>query len=582
MPTNPLPSSPSSQPSRPSRGRLIAAPLVLTLCVGALVAIVGARGPDTADSGTPASGTADSHTAGIRQTNAAAHAGQTSTSPALRTEWLSTPSEAARMARVERKMPPVAVPGEEPLTLTLEEWMREFRIPGLSVAVFEKNQIVWAKSYGVTQTGGTDRVGLETLFQAGSISKPVAAMAALHFVEAGKWTLDENINDKLISWKLPENAFTVDRKVTLRRLLSHSAGTTVHGFPGYAVDEPKPTVPQLLDGVKPANTAPVRVDVVPGTKTRYSGGGTTIVQLMMVDQLKKPFPRIMAETVIDPLGLKDSTYEQPLPPARAAMTATGTYADGRSVEGRWHIYPEMAAAGLWTTASDLARIAIEVSKARAGASTRVLSQAMTTQMLTKQSEVFGLGYLLGPGANQFGHGGADEGFQAYLTAFSDSGSGVAIMANSDNGSILFERLAASVAAEYGWRAFTPGNATFPALSVLASRRGADLTITAYKALKAAGTAKDLHPGVLNRVGYNLLSVGKTAEAVKVFAANVELYPEDANAYDSLAEGQLKAGDKASAIANYKKTLQMNPKNEGAVKMLEQLGVRWTPEKPPQR
>ena len=172
--------------------------------------------------------------------------------------------------------------------------------------------------------------------------------------------------------------------MTLRRLLSHTAGTTVHGFPGYAPSTPLPTLVQVLDGVQPANTAAVRVDLTPGTRERYSGGGTTIIQLMMVDQLRKPFPEIMRDTVIQPLGLAHSTYEQPLSPARAATAATGTRADGTSIEGRWHVYPEMAAAGLWTTPSDLARVAIEVSLASSGRSSRVLSQAMTKQMLTEQ------------------------------------------------------------------------------------------------------------------------------------------------------------------------------------------------------
>ena len=198
--------------------------------------------------------------------------------------------------------------------------------------------------------------------------------------------------------------------VTLRRLLSHNAGTTVHGFPGYAVGAPVPTVVQVLDGEPPANTAPVRVDLVPGSKVRYSGGGTTIVQLMMTDQLKKPFPEIMAETVLGPLGMTHSSYEQPLPAGRAAMTATGTRRGGQVVEGRWHIYPEMAAAGLWTTPSDLARVAIEVSLAHAGTSSRVLSQAMTRQMLTPQAEDFGLGFAVDPEDDAFGHNGADEGF----------------------------------------------------------------------------------------------------------------------------------------------------------------------------
>jgi CubicO group peptidase (beta-lactamase class C family) len=207
------------------------------------------------------------------------------------TVWTANPAETARIERVESRMPPMEIEAEAPITMTLVEWMKTLNVPGLSVAVFDHQEIVWAKTYGVAQVGGTDPVTLDTLFQAGAISKPVTAIAALHFVEAGKWSLDENINDKLISWKVPDNEFTTKEKVTLRRLLSHSTGTTVHGFPGYKVNEPVPTVAQVLDGEKPANTPPVRVDIVPGTQTRYSGGGTTIVQLMLVDQLKQPFLR---------------------------------------------------------------------------------------------------------------------------------------------------------------------------------------------------------------------------------------------------------------------------------------------------
>ncbi len=257
--------------------------------------------------------------------------------------WVIDEGHQPRIARIETLT--VSLEGEAPISMSLREWMALHRIPGLSVAVFEGHRIVWAKAYGVREAGGTAPVALDTLFQAGSISKPVTALAVMRHAEAGKWMLDEPVNGKLASWKVPDNEFTARQKVTLRRLLSHSAGTTVHGFPGYAAGGPLPTVVQVLDGVPPANTAPVRVDVVPGTRTRYSGGGTTIVQLMMVDQLGKPFPQIMQEAVFGPLGLKDSTFEQPLPPGLAARAASGTRADGTVVPGRWHVYPEMAAAG---------------------------------------------------------------------------------------------------------------------------------------------------------------------------------------------------------------------------------------------
>ncbi|HZI04255.1 MAG TPA: serine hydrolase domain-containing protein, partial [Archangium sp.] len=251
------------------------------------------------------------------------------------TEWLARPAEAARVARVEAGLAPATLPGEEPLQLSLQRWMELYKIPGLSIAVFEKNTLVWAKTYGVKQAGSPEPVTVDTLFQAASISKPVTALAALRYAEQGKWSLDANLNEKLVSWKVPDNALTQEQKVTLRRVLSHTSGLTVHGFPGYAVNEPRPTVPQLLDGQKPANTEPVRVDLTPGSETRYSGGGLTVVQLMMEDQLEKPFPRIMKEAVLEPLGLKDSTFEQPLPAGLAARTAAGTRASGESVEGRW-------------------------------------------------------------------------------------------------------------------------------------------------------------------------------------------------------------------------------------------------------
>ena len=188
-------------------------------------------------------------------------------------------------------------------------------------------------------------VNLETLFQAASISKPVAAMTALKKVEEGKLALDEEINKKLVSWKLPDNEFTTTKKVTLANLLSHTAGLTVHGFPGYETGATLPTVPQILDGTPPANTAAVRVDMTPATKFRYSGGGITIVQLLLMDVLKKPFPQIARETVLKRLEMTSSTYQQPLPEPLRARAASGHRGDGSVVAGKFHTYPEMAAAG---------------------------------------------------------------------------------------------------------------------------------------------------------------------------------------------------------------------------------------------
>jgi CubicO group peptidase (beta-lactamase class C family) len=223
------------------------------------------------------------------------------------TRWLADPSQGPRIGRVERGLPPLTLPDGQMVHMDVEEWMRLFKIPGASVAVFDNFQLVWSKAYGVKEAGKAEPVTLDTTFQAGSISKPVTAMAVMHFVQQGRFSLDDNINNLLVSWKVPDNEFTVREKVTLRRLLSHSAGLTVHGFGGYAVGAPIPSLVQVLDGEKPANSRPVRVDRVPGSKFNYSGGGTTVVQLMLIDQLKKPFPQLMAETVLEPLGLRHSS-----------------------------------------------------------------------------------------------------------------------------------------------------------------------------------------------------------------------------------------------------------------------------------
>ncbi len=460
--------------------------------------------------------------------------------------------------------------GKPPINLSVQELMEKFKVPGLSIAVIDNFQIVWAKGYGVIGPDCKTPVTPKTLFQAGSISKPVAATAALYMVEHGKLILDQNVNDKLTSWKVPDNEFTKTEKVTLRRLMSHTAGLTVHGFPGYDVDGPLPTLVQVLDGEKPANTAPVRVEIVPGTKSVYSGGGVTIEQQLMIDVSGKPFPVLLRETVLDKIGMPDSSYEQPLPPSRAAATAAGTYMDGKPVHGKWHLYPEMAAAGLWTTPTDLARFAIEIALAKNGKSNRILSQKMTSEMLTPVLDEAGLGFFIdkrNPG--QFGHNGADEGFQALLTMNFETGKGVVIMADSDNGIAVGDQLLRSVTREYGWN-FTTGHDLASDLFLLAIVNGSPAALKRYGELKKANTTEHLDEGTLNGLGYLLLFNNKTADAISVFQRNVQEFPQSANTYDSLGEAYMKNGQKDSAIQNYEKSLQIKPQNQNAVDMLKKL------------
>ena len=586
---------------------------------------------------------------------------------------IANPADEAQIKRVEQGLlPAVLIKGEPGFSIT--ERMKFYKVPALSVAVIKDFKVDWARAYGVKDLETNEPATTETLFQAGSISKSVNAMVVMKKVEQGKLSLDEDINTKLTSWKLPDNQFTAKKKVTLRNLLSHTAGTTVHGFPGYAINEKIPTLPQVLDGASPANTAPVRVDMEPGTQFRYSGGGTTITQLALTDIEKKPYPEIARETVLAPLGMRDSTYDQPLSTEWRKKAATGYRSNGSEVEGKIHIYPEMAAAGLWTTPTDLAKFAIEVQLSLAGRSNKVLSKQSVDTMTTSFMEDVGLGFFIEKHGNAlyFGHGGADEGFRAELLVSRDKGYGVAVMVNSDNGQILREVIR-GVAREYGWDEFLPapyeiisldgvklaafsgryqvnpdrvltmvtsitktGPHAFAMLNALPTgdppfallpisetnfiRRDSPLkynfvrpegsttrdyqlqivgqegtlqtkrltedmlvpfemllagkipeAIDGYRKIKKETPQNvTIREERINNLGYSLLQQGKLAEATALLKLNVEFYPDAWNTYDSLGEAYLKAGQKDLAIANYKKSLELNPQNSNAREALKKL------------
>ena len=346
---------------------------------------------------------------------------------------------------------PVMAKGD--LCVTLEKRMEELHVPGVSIAVIHNGKIEWARGYGVTKVGGA-KVTPETMFQAGSISKPVASMAVLKLVEQKKLVLDEEVNKELTTWKLPESEAAKGKPVTLRELMTHTGGTTVHGFPGYAQGEPVPTLVQLLNGEKPANTPAIRIEAEPGTKWNYSGGGITIMQLMAIDAAKEPFPKLVHDTVLAPIGMKHSTYEQPLPETMGPA-ATPYNGDGTAVPGGAHTYPEMAAAGLWTTASDLALYVMENQQSLAGKANHVLSQQMTKEMLTPGMGSWGLGVQIG-GAEAdryFTHGGVNAGFVALFVGYENHGDGAVIMTNAQAGGRLADQIMQSIATEYGWPDF---------------------------------------------------------------------------------------------------------------------------------
>ncbi len=338
----------------------------------------------------------------------------------------------------------------------LEQMIRRTKLPGLSIAVIEDGAIAWARGFGVREAGKEAPIDEATLFQAASISKPVAALGALILAERGELDLDTDVNEMLTRWKLPQGNGSDASRVTPRHLMSHTAGLTVHGFPGYAIDAKRPTLAQILDGEAPANTAAVGVEFPVGAWW-YSGGGYTVLQMLMEDVAERPFEELLRELVLEPLGMERSTFAQPLPERLQANAASGHRSSdqGREAEpvpGRWHVYPERAAAGLWTTPSDLARFLIAVRAAARGGKRSVLAEDTAREMLTPQ---FGTSSGLGPSLTftgdevvAFGHGGSNRGFRCNATMNLQTGDGVVVMLHSDNRVPLIAR--SIISRNYEW------------------------------------------------------------------------------------------------------------------------------------
>lgn len=583
---------------------------------------------------------------------------------------ITDPTLLAEIEQVENGLRnPVSFEGE-PLW-TIEERMNHYGVPGVSIAVIKDFKVHWSKTYGVVDRDTKEPVTKHTLFQAGSISKPVAAMAMLRQVQEGKLELDKEVNTYLKSWQLPDNEYQQQEKVTLGRIVSHTAGLTVHGFPGYTRTDEVPSIVQVLDATGPANTGAIRVDMQPGTRFRYSGGGYCVMQLLLEDVTGMSFPELTQQTILDPLGMSESSYAQPLPVDWQAHTATGYLPDGSKVEGQWHIYPEMAAAGLWTTATDLAQVFIELQKGATGKKTKVLKPAMAQQMLTPYFEDFvGLGIFLDKQSDEwyFSHGGWDEGFSSEAIAHKTRGYGVVVLTNSNHPPFINE-LMRSVAATYEWHnrqplMYTPQEVSADELAriegryrynedqsirvfqeddqlffqylknklptplmkigeneyirpnrttkirflpdpktgvqhlVFVEENATELRfeapkmeadekvpfqylvdgdfaagLQAYQDLKAKNPDNPLvAENSFNNLGYELMGRDQLDLAVAIFRVNVALYPSSSNVYDSLGEAYLKQGDKAAAAKNYQKSLQLDPKNTNALKVLKELGA----------
>jgi len=347
-------------------------------------------------------------------------------------------------------LPTYQVYGDSVITYTLLDRMEYYKVPGVSIALVEKGKLKWAKGYGMANTDTKTNVDTNTIFQAGSISKPIAALAALKLVEEGKLDLDTDVSSYLKDWKIPANKFTATQKVTLRRLLTHTAGMTVHGFPGYEQKDSFPTIIQVLNGQ--GNTPKIVIDTIPNSIWRYSGGGYTLMEKIVEDTSNKSLDQFMAAHFLAPLGMRNSTYEQPLGTKYHTNASAAYNTKGEIVEGFWNNYPEQAAAGLWTTPTDLAKYAMEVQQILAGKENGVLSKKTIDQMLTKHKNNWGLGPSLQWEKDSliFRHGGKNRGFTNQFISFANKGSAVIVMTNADNGGKLISEILRAISKKYQW------------------------------------------------------------------------------------------------------------------------------------
>ncbi len=315
------------------------------------------------------------------------------------------------------------------LRIVLDSLMRRHRVPGVGMAVVRNGEIAELVSRGVVRAGATRPIGTGTLFQAASISKVVAGLVVLRLVERNALQLDAPIVERLRGWRLPAGQPTWAEAVTPRLLLCHRAGINVPGFEGYVPGARLPTLDQTLDGVPPANSAAVKVAWPPGGAFRYSGGGTTILQHLVQDVTASTFEALAANVVLGPAKMSRSTFRQPLP-ATELDGAVAHDVRGRPLPGRWRIYPEHAAAGLWSTPADLAPLALAIAA----------SQPLARQMGSPvDGGPTGLGVFVQRRRDRppwLYHYGDNAGFHSVLAFAADASFGVALMTNGDGGEPL--------------------------------------------------------------------------------------------------------------------------------------------------
>jgi len=350
-------------------------------------------------------------------------------------------------AAIEQGLITAVIPENAPLEKhRIEQRMRFFNVPGVSIAVFEQGKLAWSKGYGLADVNQQQPITTNTRFQAASISKSVTAFAVLQLVDQGRLNLDEDANTYLKEWKIPVTEFTQQEKVTIRRLLNHTVGLTGEGFLGYQKSGKIPNAIEVLNGQ--GRTPKITVAATPGSRFAYSGGGYLVLQKVVEDVSGMPFVEFMQQQVLSPLGMSNSTFNQ-FPTANVSL-AYGS--DGKVCEGGWLVNPELAPAGLWTTPTDLAKFSIAIQRAAEAGPKAVLSPKLAQAMLTPEQGIYGLGVMARGQGDQrsFFHAGSNPGgYQSLMINYPGKGAGIVIMTNSSQGGTLRDEVFRAFTAHYG-------------------------------------------------------------------------------------------------------------------------------------
>ncbi|MGE8434318.1 serine hydrolase [Chryseobacterium joostei] len=451
---------------------------------------------------------------------------------------------------------------------TLKERMALYNTNAVSIAVIKDYKIEWVKAYGYADVSEHIPATPQTLFQAASISKSINSLGILKLVQERKLDLDTDINNYLKDWKFPyDEAVTKGKKISISNLLSHTAGLSGHGFYGYEKGKKLPTIIEILNGVPPANSGTVKSVFEPGLKFQYSGGGTVITQLILENVTGEKYEDYMMKNVLTPLGMNESSFNQPPQEDKSSLLATGYYANGKEVKGKYHVYPEKAAAGLWTNSSDLAKYIIETQLSLLGNSNKILSKEMSAKRVENNLGVFLNDFK---GTKYFGHSGGNEGFVCYYVGSVDGGNGVVVMTNGRN-IRLIDEIVSSIASMNNWKNYPVESQKEPIALTIRKEcyKNIDKGIELYKKLKKNNGAdyNFSNENELNELGYEFLRDGNIDSAIKIFSLNVNEFPKSANVYDSRGEGYFNKKEYLLSKKDYLKVLELDPTNQNVKEML---------------